>query len=151
MNWSKNRSILLSQICIFLFAVVLAMVDIFAVSLSKWYIFRTYLTEGKEGVMILSLLIYSCSFFAWIALYHLWWLIKNLKREFVFENQNVTYLRRTSWCCIGVCLICLLGAVYSLPLILVSVASGFMGLIVRIVKNVFEQAISMKHELDFTV
>ncbi len=32
-----------------------------------------------------------------------------------------------------------------------SIAAGFMALIVRIVKNVFEQAIRMKDELDYTI
>ena len=35
--------------------------------------------------------------------------------------------------------------------VLIAIAAGFMGLIVRIVKNVFEQAITMKDELDLTV
>jgi hypothetical protein len=38
-----------------------------------------------------------------------------------------------------------------LPLSFVSLAAGFMALIVRIVKNVFERAIVMKDELDLTV
>jgi hypothetical protein len=36
-------------------------------------------------------------------------------------------------------------------LLLVAIAAGFMGLIVRIVKNAFQQAIAMKDELDYTV
>ncbi|MFR1758596.1 MAG: DUF2975 domain-containing protein, partial [Christensenellaceae bacterium] len=59
--------------------------------------------------------------------------------------------RITSWCCFGACLICFASSFYCLPILLIAIAAGFMGLIVRIVKNVFEQAITMKDELDLTV
>ena len=36
-------------------------------------------------------------------------------------------------------------------LVAVAVAAAFMALIIRIIKNVFEQAIGMKSELDLTV
>ena len=82
---------------------------------------------------------------------NLWKLLANIQRGMVFEMTSVKYLRITAWCCAGVCIICFLSALYYTPFILISVAAGFMALIVRIIKNVFEQAISMKDELDFTV
>ena len=57
----------------------------------------------------------------------------------------------TSWCCFGACLVSFASSLYWPPIMLVAIAAGFVGLIVRIVKNVFEQAITMKDELDFTV
>ena len=38
-----------------------------------------------------------------------------------------------------------------MPLFMLAAAAAFMALIVRIVKNVFQQAIAMKSELDLTV
>jgi chromate transport protein ChrA len=78
-------------------------------------------------------------------------LLGNIRGGIVFARENVKELRRTSWCCFGVCAICLLSTAYYMPFLLISVAAGFVGLIVRIVKNTFEQAIAMKEELDFTV
>ena len=40
---------------------------------------------------------------------------------------------------------------YYLPFLLVAVTAAFMMLIVRVVKNVFQQAIEMKSELDLTI
>ena len=37
------------------------------------------------------------------------------------------------------------------PFIAVAIAAGFMALLVRIVKNIFQQAIDMKAELDLTI
>ena len=43
------------------------------------------------------------------------------------------------------------GAVFYLPMVMVAAAAAFMGLIVRIIKNVFQRAIGMKAELDLTI
>ena len=51
----------------------------------------------------------------------------------------------------GAGLICLVSTVYYFPFAAVGIAACFMALIVRIVKNVFQQAIAMKSELDLTV
>ena len=45
----------------------------------------------------------------------------------------------------------LAGAAFYLPMVLVAAAAAFMGLIVRIIKNVFQRAIGMKAELDLTI
>ena len=78
-------------------------------------------------------------------------LLVNMRGGRVFDNDNTSYMRRTSWSCIAVAAVCLASGCYYTPFILVAVAAGFMGLIVRIVKNSFEQAIAMKNELDLTI
>ena len=60
-------------------------------------------------------------------------------------------LRAVSWCCAAVAAVCLLSAGYYLPFLVAAMAAAFMALIVRIVKNVFQQAVRMKDELDYTV
>ena len=48
-------------------------------------------------------------------------------------------------------LVCLAAGLWYLPFFIGTMAAAFMALIVRIVKNAFEQALAMKDELDFTV
>ena len=60
-------------------------------------------------------------------------------------------LRQVSWCCVGAGAVCLVSCLYYLPFIAVAIAAGFMALIVRIVRNIFQTAIGMKDELDYTV
>ena len=103
-----------------------------------------------DGILLMAV-VYACSIPAWITLKSLWNILVRIGREAVFVEENVRDMRRTSWCCIVVALICLLGSVFYLTLLVMAAAAGFMGLIVRIVKNVFQQAVSMKDELDFTV
>jgi hypothetical protein len=151
MDWNKDKSVVLSQVCIVVFAILLAAADIGAYWLVSWFMGVSRALGGLRDGYLLLATVYSCSVFAWILLMNLWKLLTNIQRGMPFEMTSVKYLRISSWCCAGVCAICLLGTLYFIPLILVSVASGFMALIVRIIKNVFEQAIAMKTELDYTV
>ena len=80
-----------------------------------------------------------------------WQLLQNIRAQLVFDAKNVRLLRQVSWCCVGAGAVCLVSCLYYLPFIAVAIAAGFMALIVRIVKNVFEQAIRMKDELDYTI
>lgn len=151
MDWNKNKSVMLSRVCIVAFAGLLAATDIGAYWLVSWFMWVSHTLSGLKDGILLMITIYSCSVFAWILLVSLWKLLTNIQQGLLFEITSVKYLRITAWCCAGVCIICLLSTLYYIPLILISVAAGFMALIVRIIKNIFEQAISMKNELDFTV
>ncbi|MBR0464503.1 MAG: DUF2975 domain-containing protein [Clostridia bacterium] len=151
MNWTKDRSIILSMVCVIAFAVALLALDAFSV-------FNCFVDIGiRAWSALLSRpklflgAVLSCSAFAWPALWLLWRLLGNLRGGTVFDPDNVSIMRKVSWCCAGVALasfVCGLG--YGL-LFIVTAAAAFMMLIVRIVKNVFQQAIAMKDELDLTV
>ncbi len=78
-------------------------------------------------------------------------LLRNLRRERVFEQENVTLLRAISWLCIAVGVVTLVSGFYYTSFFLVAAAAAFCGLIVRVVKNVFEQAIEIKTENDYTI
>lgn len=148
-NWTKDRSITLSIVCIYIFAAVLLAADIFCYQLTAWFIsLRGMHWQQGVGMMVT---VYLCSVFAWIALYELLRLLNSLKRGEVFLMKNVRALRIVSWCCAGVALTCLVSVIWYLPFVFVAMAAGFMCLIVRIVKNVFQQAAAMQDELDLTI
>ena len=66
--------------------------------------------------------------------------------------QTVQALRRISWCCTWAAVLCLpVGVWIYLPFLFLTVAAGFMALLVRVLKNAFEQAVRMKDELDYTI
>ncbi len=149
MNWNKDRSIVLSQCCIGLFAACLLALDIGCYWAVGWFT-RLRGMPWQLGVCMM-VTIYLCSVFGWLLLAHLWRLLRNLRAQRVFEAENVRLLRAVSWDCVGAGALCLLSCAYYLPFAALGVAAGFMALIVRIVKNIFAEAISMKSELDFTV
>ena len=148
MNWNKDKSILLSRAFVAAFALALLALDIFCYPLA-----RRYLGEDPQRLVGIPVTVYVGSVFAWLALAELWRLLGNLRHGQVFTPDNVRLLRIVSWCCVGAAIVCLLSLpwLWFLPVLVVAAAAGFMAMIVRIVKNVFQQAIAMKDELDLTV
>ncbi len=78
-------------------------------------------------------------------------LLLHVKNDKVFSEGSVARIRGISWCCfaMGVCFAAL-GIWFQLSL-LAAVAAVFLGLCLRVVKNVIEQATAIKEENDFTV
>ena len=149
MNWTKDRSIVLSQFCVGAFALLLLAIDILGYWLVGFFI-QLRNMNWQLGAVILAA-VYLCSVFAWIVLWRLWKLLGNIKAGRVFISENIGHMRTVSWCCAAVALVCLLAGLAYLPFFICAMASAFMALIVRIVKNAFQQARLMKDELDFTV
>lgn len=149
MNWNKDKSIVLSQVCTAFFALCLLALDVGGYWIAAWFV-RTRFLNWQRGILLMGS-IYCGSIFAWLCLWRLWLLIGNVKRGEVFVEANVRHMRLISWCCAWGAAVCLLSAAYYVPFLFVAVTSGFMALIVRIVKNAFQQAIAMKDELDLTV
>lgn len=149
MNWNEDRSISLSRVCVCAFALLLAGLDVFGYWLVDFFL-RLRGMNGQLGTVILAA-VYLCSVFAWIVLFRLWQLLGNIKAGRVFVQENISHMRTVSWCCAAVALVCLLAGLWYLPFFVAAMAAAFMALIVRIVKNAFQQALLMKDELDYTV
>ena len=153
-NWNKDKSIVLSMVCVIVFAAALLAVDLESVLMigrpEGLYLWRgSSVSVRIPAADLIEILL--CSLFAWPALLFLWRLLDNLRKGVVFSTRNVSLMRRVSWCCAGVAIVSLVCAFRDWPLIIVAAAAAFMMLIVRIVKNVFQQAAAMKDELDLTV
>ena len=75
-----------------------------------------------------------------------------VRRRQVFTDGAVSCLRTISWCCfIEAGLFVVIGVLFfGIDLILAFVA-GFLGLVLRVVKNVIEEAVALKAENDFTI
>lgn len=151
MNWNCRKSSLLSLYFIYFFALLLLAIDIFCVPL-VWVLFHMapYLDRGF-GPEPLIIAVYLCSIPAWVTLAALHRLLRRIRKGIIFCAENIRSMRVTAWCCMAVALLCTAAAFFHPLLLVVAAAAALMGLIVRIVKNVFQQAMEMKDELDFTV
>ena len=144
--WNSKKSTALSLVMTYVSTAVLIAMMFFAPSfLNYWY--------SSFGSLIKTILVtfYCCCPIAFAALYCLLRLLANIKKELVFVPRNVTLLRLLSWCCFGVAFVTLIGGVLYLPFILVAGASLFLGLILRVVKNVMAAAVEIKSENELTV
>ena len=149
MDMNGDKSISLSQCCVVLFALLLAALDIGG----YWFVGFFIRLRGmvwQSGVLML-VSIYTGSVFGWVTLWKLWNLLGNIKAGHVFVDDNVRIMRTVSRCCAAAAVISALSALYYAPFFVIAMAAAFMALIVRIVRNVFQTAIEMKDELDYTV
>lgn len=151
--WNEKNSIALSKLAVYLFTGVLVGGDIAGYWLVRWFLAWPRMQSINDLPHLVWALatLYTASLAAYVLLYQLFRLLANIENEQVFVPQNVRALRIASWCCIAVAAVCLAGALYYIPILLVCAAAAFMALIIRIVKNVFERAIGMKAELDLTI
>lgn len=78
-------------------------------------------------------------------------MLLHIRKGKVFSLKTVSFIRFISWDCLFIGLV-LLAAQYFHPLaIIVALAVAFLGLCLRVVKNVIEEAITIKDENDLTV
>ena len=110
MNWSTNKSILLSRICVAIFALLLAALDFGAYWLVTWYIHLRGMAWQSGAGMIVTL--YLCSIFGWVLLWQMWTLLNNIRRSEVFIPENIRCLRIVSWCCVAAGAICLVSTLF---------------------------------------
>lgn len=148
--WNGEKSISLSKFCILLFLCALIVTVVSAPWLTRWFLdFSGAALEGTESFFIAT--IYVGSVPAAYMLYNLLGLIRRIEAEQVFTSENVERLRRISWSCFIGAGIALASIFYYFPWAFLAVAAAFMGLIVRVVKNVVAQAVALQDEVDSTI
>ena len=153
--WNKDKSLMLSIVFCFIIAVVLTAALFFGPwAVNLWFsAYRGFaeLSTIKHLMTLFVCCFYPSAVFAYIALYCLIKLLFNIKKQEIFINKNVKYLRLISWCCFAVAFITIVGGWFYYPLAIIAIAAGFMGLILRVVKNVMYSAKMLREENDLTI
>ena len=120
--------------------------------MTAWFVAAAHLHASAQLTAMLLVLGYACAVLAIGMLISLYKFLRRIEKGEVFVPENVTALRRISWCCAGAAVVCLpAGVGIYLPFAFLGVAAAFMALIVRVLKNAFAQAVRMKDELDYTI
>lgn len=96
---------------------------------------------------------YSVMVVVAVLLVFLYLLLVNISKKNVFVRKNVTLLRLISWSgFIAAAIMFAWGIITSLEVIfLAAFMVGFMGIILHVLKNVFEEAVIIKEESDYTI
>jgi len=148
--WNESKSIELSKICVILFMVLQVICMIFAPMLVSRLIYMS-VPARAAGNSLFLITIYTGSIPAGFLLAYLYILLHRISKGHVFIKENVTCLRYISWCCFAGAVICTASIYYYLPWFAISIAAAFVGLIVRVVKNVISKAVSLQDESDLTI
>lgn len=154
--WNRKRSVTLSIVVCFIFTLILTLGLFFGPwVVSQWLgVFRGLSAELptlKEILTVFCVCFYPSSVFAYITLYSLLRLLFNIKKDGIFIPSNTQYLRRISWCCFAVAVITFIGGLFYIPFLFISVAAAFVGLMLRVVKNVMQSAVEIKAENELTI
>lgn len=150
MEPNKDSSILFSRILVWVFGALILILDWAVWPISRMLTHYLPILHASRTTMLIVCL-YVCNVPGFVLLLRMDQLLRNLRRGKVFDSENVRLLQVVSNCCFAACVVCLVGCAYVVFLGFVALAAGFVGLIVRIVKNVFSAAIDMRSELDLTV
>ena len=148
--WNARRSIILSKWCVAAVGLLLLGVLVLSPLVVGWLLAHMRDLRPWYGIC------FYLSFFTggplcFVLLFSLFRLLQNMERDKVFCRENVAYMRRISWACFAGGCIALASGLYWVPWLAVAAAAGFVGLVVRVFKNVLAQAVALKEENDFTI
>lgn len=147
----KDKSVILTSILVRIVYGLVAICCVIAPALVRYYD-DLVVASGQESVYVPLLITLYCAVpAAVVALICLDVLLRNIRRNEPFVTKNVSMLRIISYCCFAEALVFVYISVLKPFALVVIIACGFMGLILRVVKNVFEQAVSLREENDFTI
>ena len=144
---------MLSRILVVCFSVMIFMLTFFVPFVADWY-------EGvSEGMGLIGgsvyvpmmVTLYVCEGLAVWAVAELHILLKNISKGEVFVERNTRCLRGISWACLLAGGAFGIMALWRFLVFLPAFFAVMFGLIMRVLKNVFEQAVEIKSENDFTI
>ena len=153
---TKSKSVMLTQILTIMLFVFLVAMLFFIPSVGKWYSSVAHATairptDNKEAAIALSAVLYAAEIPALPAVISVWKLLSNITDERIFVQNNVKLLRILSYCCFAVTVIFIFFGIYTFVSLAIALAAAFMGLILRVLKNVFSKAVELREENDLTV
>lgn len=154
MNWNSKKSIILTKIAIAVFATAYLFTLVFCPVIVKHYIARNtfgpYFTNGPGSYYFIAT-VYACALPLGIILWDLFRLVERIGWEEIFTAENIVRLRRISWMCFAVTALCLVSTLYYVLYLIVAACAAFVGLLLRVIKNVFVRAKELKEENDYTI
>ena len=154
--WNSKKSIILTKFCI----LALMLASVIMMFCGKYLISRFLILTGGAKIdlsnefsfYIITFISYMLGIIALLTLFCMLRFTINLEKDLVFVPQNIKWLRFISYGCLSAGLLLIITTiVYHKLYIALSLAALFMMLIVRVIKNAFEQAVKMKEELDLTI
>ncbi len=145
---SKSKSLKLSIAFTTFFAVLLAVLTLSApwsVGIICEYFHRAHLTNFLITVTYLAVPA------GWGAIVLLYKILFNVNEKKIFIPQNVKYLQILSWLCFYVGVLSGFSTFKFIAFAIVSLSALFIGLIVRVVRNIIHEAIQIKEENELTI
>ena len=149
--WKPNHSVTLSLVVTYLAGAALLALMIYAPTVLRGMFNMPFFLNK------MIIIFYACCPAGWTAIVSLLLLLHNIRKGEVFTRRNVKLLRLISWCFVFVALATLYPfivernlAIFT-PILFITFAAAFLAILVRVVKNVMEQATIMREEQELTI
>ena len=154
--WNKDKSLFLSRILTVTAALVCIFLAFFIPTISEWYEYEMAFEAASifdRSTMFIPMCVslYVCDALALAALWNLHVLLKNISKDQVFIEKNTKCLRMISWICMAAGAVLIIFGLWSTIFAFIGMIAIMFGLIMRVLKNVFEKAVEIKSENDFTI
>jgi len=154
--WNSKNSAKLSIAVCFVLAAALLLFIVAGHWIFEFYMtaYRGFTPDGDAIKMlktVFAFCFYPSSIFAGAIIYVLLRLLFNIKNDKVFIDRNVTYLRVVSWCCFVIAIITFAGGFFYMPFMFIALGGGFVGMLLWVLKNVMQSAVSLREENDLTI
>lgn len=147
-KWTAAHSLALSRI---LTAVVLAFACAGLICIpiiTEWY---DAVSEKEPIHIVLNIILYLTDILGIAAVFALLRMLGRIAKCQVFVEANTRSIRLISWCCFGIAVLWLALAQWRLLALFVALIAAFAGLILRVMKNIFAMAVSLREENDYTI
>ncbi|MBO4878250.1 MAG: DUF2975 domain-containing protein [Ruminococcus sp.] len=152
--WNKDKSLYLSRILTYVCAGLAALFTLFVPGIAQWYNDISDpigILAHKDVTLPMIIVVYFCAVMAFWVLWSLHKLLSNISNDKVFIPENTACLRAISWACMIVGAALLVLAIWRAIFVFFAFIFVFLGLVMRVMKNVFENAVEIKSENDFTI
>lgn len=137
-------TLIIDRIAVLAWVVCIPIVPLIA----RWYDMYSH----KESIFVQFI---ACVYIAMIPAGIIFWqlnkLLSNIRSGKIFEDDNVKVMRIISYCCFTIAAASAVMSVWRILALVVMAAFVFTGLLLRVLKNVFEQAVMLREENDLTV
>lgn len=154
--WCSKKSVKLSLIVCYVLVAVLMIFVFFGTNIFELYMtaYRGFEPDGEKLDFLLKVFVgcfYPCSVFAAGILYYLIKILRSIKVGDIFTQNNVKYLKLVSWFCFAIGIITFIGTFLYMPFCFIAAAGGFVGMLLRVCKNVMQSALEIKEENELTI
>ena len=145
----KDRSVAFTSFAIKA-GLVLCVISLFVMPYAA-SIYKVLSIMENDVTVPLLITFYSCAAVGIFILLVLDKLVNNIRKGNVFTDENVKFLRILSYACLVISVITLIFAAFRFLACIITFSSLFFALILRVIKNCFEEAVRLREENDYTI
>ena len=129
--------------------VILLLVPVFPLLIELYHKYVSPFSEAGQWSLMVAF--YLSVPAALAALHFMCKLLKNILADQLFVIDNVCHIRKVRWCCLEVCLACLMTAWWLPSLLIICMIMAFLCLVVTVIGQVMKAGVEIREENDLTV